>query len=433
MSPPRHDASIIIVGAGTWGCSIALHFVRRGYSNITVLDPYELPSPIAAGNDVNKIVEEASFDDGSDDNYVWRTLRQLATKGWTTDPVFIPFYHNTGYIQCAHTAEGLAQLIEHEKLDQDPEMEWLDKPAAFRKAMPEGVLTGDFPGWKGGFKRSGAGWVFARGALMAAYEESKRLGVKFITGSEGNVTKFVIDHNDIVGVEIENGKRHLADTIILANRAQAPSLLDFKDQLRPTAWTLAHIKMTPEERELYKNLPVLFNIEKGFFMEPDAERGELKICDEHPGYTNFIDTPNGKASVPFARQQIPLEAEERVRDFLRDTMPQLTDRPFSFARVCWCADTPDRHFLIDRHPQWPSLVLAVGGSGHGFMHISSIGGLVADTMEGVLDERLKEAFRWRPETAINRDWQDVQGRRGGPNRVMDFKEVKEWTSIPPRT
>ena len=345
----------------------------------------------------------------------------------------MPYYHDTGYIICAHTPEGLEQLIKREMLDQQADIEWLDTPEAFRAAMPKGVLTGDFPGWKGGFKRTGAGWVFARGALNAAFIEAERLGVKFITGTEGNVTKLIAEGGDIIGVLTADGTTHLAETTILAAGAQASALLDMKDQLRPTAWTLAHIKMTAEECELYTNLPVLFNIESGFFMEPDAENHELKICDEHPGYCNWVTTPSGtKSSVPFAKHQVPLEAETRVRDFLRDTMPQLSERPFSFARICWCADTPDRNFLIDRHPEFKSLVLAVGGSGHGFMHITSVGGYVADVLEGKLDVRLKKAFRWRPETAIGRDWSDVQGRRGGPNRVMDFQEVKEWTKIEER-
>lgn len=43
--------------------------------------------------------------------------------------------------------------------------------------------------------------------------------------------------------------------------------------------------------------------------------------------------------------------------------------------------------------------------------------------------RLRKAFRWRPETAVGRDWSDVQERRGGSNKVMDFQDVKEWTNI----
>lgn len=57
MAPLSGQSNILIVGAGTWGCSTALHLARRGYQNVTVLDPHPVPSPIAAGNDINKIME----------------------------------------------------------------------------------------------------------------------------------------------------------------------------------------------------------------------------------------------------------------------------------------------------------------------------------------------------------------------------------------
>lgn len=56
--PLNHKSSILVVGAGTWGSSIVLHLARRGYQNVTLLDPYPIPSAISAGNDVNKIAEQ---------------------------------------------------------------------------------------------------------------------------------------------------------------------------------------------------------------------------------------------------------------------------------------------------------------------------------------------------------------------------------------
>ena len=106
------------------------------------------------------------------------------------------------------------------------------------------------------------------------------------------MTKLLEEKGDIVGFETADGTVYKADTTILAAGAQAPALLDLKDQLRPTAWTLAYIKMSKEECALYKSLPVLFNIESGFFMEPDEEKGELKIYDEHPGYCNLTTSPS---------------------------------------------------------------------------------------------------------------------------------------------
>lgn len=301
--------------------------------------------------------------------------------------------------------------------------------------MPPGILTGEFPGWKGWFSHKGAGWIHARKAMVSAHNEAKRLGVKFITGTpHGKVVELVYKDGDVIGARTADDAFHHANHTILAAGAGSDRILDFKKQLRPTAWTLSHIQMTPEESQLYRNLPVLFNVAKGFFMEPDEDQHQLKICDEHPGYCNFVqDTahPGEVRSVPFAKEQIPLEAETRAREFLRETMPHLADRPFVFARICWDADTPDRAFLIDRHSEYPSLVVAVGGSGNGAMQMPSIGGFISDALEGKLQKELNDVVRWRPDTAVDRDWKSTQNRFGGPNLLMDFQDVKddEWTQI----
>lgn len=329
----------------------------------------------------------------------------------------------------ANTPLGLKYLDES-GISELPGFKHLGNADDFRKTMPSGVLTGEFPNWQGWYREHDSGWVHARKAMVSAATEAQRLGVKFVTGSSGDVTSLVYADGDAAGVKTADGSEHHADRIILSAGANADGLLDFKNQLRPTAWTLMHIKMTEQETALYKNLPVLYNLEQGFFMEPDEDNHELKICDEHPGYCNWVVQSDGiRKSVPFARHQVPKEAEDRTRAFLRDTMPQLAGRHFSFARICWCADTVDREFLIGPHPDSPSLLLAVGASGHGFMYIPTIGGFVADALEGVLDAEIAKAWRWRPEMAVHRDWEDTQGRYGGPNKVMDFQKVDEWTSI----
>ncbi|GAW25841.1 putative fructosyl amine:oxygen oxidoreductase [Rosellinia necatrix] len=226
--------------------------------------------------------------------------------------------------------------------------------------------------------------------------------------------------------------------------------------------------MTPSEAELYKDLPVLFHVEEGFFMEPSAETHELKICDEHPGYINPVygrsspdaggdGTSEGERRVvigfkPFARRQIPLKSEERIRALLRDTMPHLAARSFSLARICWDADTVDRLPLIDWYTASGNgrddvsdrrdadgdggsvegggrLLLAVGGSGHCFKTMPAMGQVVLELLEGRIDDRTRRAFRWRPEIAQGRDWWDVQGRWGARGEVMDFNKVQGWTGI----
>ena len=363
------------------------------------------------------------------------TCTRAALKGWQTDPVFAPYFHETGFIVAASTPELIAHLKKQEIDPMQADFEDLQTPADFRNTMPPGVLTGDFPGWKGWLSRKDTGWIHARKAIVSAATEAKRLGVQFITGSpEGQVVELIYENGDVKGASTADGKRHMTDYTILAAGAGSDQLLDFEKQLRPTAWTISHIRMSPEEAQQYRNLPVLFNPGKGFFIEPDEDHHELKICDEHPGYCNFVEDfrrPGEERSVPFAREQIPLEAEARARSFLQETMPHLADRPLAFARICWDTDTVDRAFLIDRHPRYASLVVAVGGSGNGAMQMPAIGGFIVDALEGKLQDELSNVVRWRPEMAIDRDWHSTQNRHGGLHKVMNLQEIKEdeWTCI----
>ena len=53
-------------------------------------------------------------------------------------------------------------------------------------------------------------------------------------------------------------------------------------------------------------------------------------------------------------------------------------------------------------------------------------------MEGKVSPRTHDIIKWDPESAVNRNWGDKLGRYGGPNKVMDFHDVKEWTNLKER-
>jgi sarcosine oxidase len=59
--------------------------------------------------------------------------------------------------------------------------------------------------------------------------------------------------------------------------------------------------------------------------------------------------------------------------------------------TCLYTMTPDSHFVIDRHPEWPQVVFAAGFSGHGFKFASVMGEALADlALEGA--SRYRSAF-----------------------------------------
>ncbi len=69
--------------------------------------------------------------------------------------------------------------------------------------------------------------------------------------------------------------------------------------------------------------------------------------------------------------------EERTRAFLREHLPMI-DGPSRRASVCIYTLTPDRHFVIDLHPDHANVALATGFSGHGFKFASVVGEILAD-------------------------------------------------------
>jgi len=47
-------------------------------------------------------------------------------------------------------------------------------------------------------------------------------------------------------------------------------------------------------------------------------------------------------------------------------------------KVCLFTNSPDEHFIIDLHPEYPQVALAAGFSGHGFKFCSVVGEILAD-------------------------------------------------------
>lgn len=113
---------------------------------------------------------------------------------------------------------------------------------------------------------------------------------------------------------------------------------------------------------------------------------------------------------------MPTRSFGEVRSLLELLKPEWSARKLLDPKICWCTDTPDRHFLICAHPAHPGLVLATGDSGHGFKMLPTVGGYVADVVEGREEgwgEDVRRAWRWRPETAGERPGDETRPGVGG--------------------
>jgi sarcosine oxidase len=71
------------------------------------------------------------------------------------------------------------------------------------------------------------------------------------------------------------------------------------------------------------------------------------------------------------------EDEGTFRPCLEQYMPR-ANGPVLAIRTCLYENSPDEHFILDRHPQHERVVVAAGFSGHGFKFASVVGEAMAD-------------------------------------------------------
>jgi glycine/D-amino acid oxidase-like deaminating enzyme len=82
------------------------------------------------------------------------------------------------------------------------------------------------------------------------------------------------------------------------------------------------------------------------------------------------------------------------RDFLGKALPDVLDAPVISNRLCMYCDTWDGDFWIDHDPDRPGLIVATGGSGHGFKFAPMLGPIIADVVEGEQNP-FANRFKWR--------------------------------------
>ena len=90
---------------------------------------------------------------------------------------------------------------------------------------------------------------------------------------------------------------------------------------------------------------------------------------------------NETLSAEDMRREVDAEDEALLRDFGARYFPDGTGDTLAL-RACMFTNTPDEHFILDRHPAHPQVVLASPCSGHGYKFCSVVGEIVAELATG---------------------------------------------------
>lgn len=115
---------------------------------------------------------------------------------------------------------------------------------------------------------------------------------------------------------------------------------------------------------------------------PGSDRRGFKIADDTRG-EEFDPTHSERLTNP--------KTLKTVREYMGFRFPALRDAPLIETRVCQYEQTPDSHFIIDRHPKNENVWLVGGGSGHGFKHGPAVGEMMAELI--LKDEEPQKIWR----------------------------------------
>lgn len=139
--------------------------------------------------------------------------------------------------------------------------------------------------------------------------------------------------------------------------------------------------------------------DKPFYGLPRIRVPGVKIGWHHAGLP--LEDPEERPPVDEANLQV-------LRERVRRRLPHLESEPFEVVQ-CLYTNTPDYHFILDRHPELPGVAIGTGFSGHGFKFAPAVGEILAAL---ALDEeppvpvetfslaRLRHPERLQPRTGV---------------------------------
>lgn len=108
---------------------------------------------------------------------------------------------------------------------------------------------------------------------------------------------------------------------------------------------------------------------RSFYGFPAIDGQTLKVAEHSGG--DIVSDPLLVDRVIHDRDSEP------VSQFVSQCLPLTASRSQRQA-ICMYTITPDRHFVVDNHPEFPNVSIGCGFSGHGFKFTSVLGAALAD-------------------------------------------------------
>jgi glycine/D-amino acid oxidase-like deaminating enzyme len=374
MQPaPRLKSHVIVVGAGAFGGWTALSLLRRG-ARVTLVDSWGPGNSRASSGGETRVIRGVY---GSNRTYVELAGRAFVL--WRE--------HEQAVGQRLYTETGALWLVASE----DDALERSSMPLLRDAGLPFRELTTAeaakrypqiaFDGIRWALLELRAGYLLARRACETVVEVFRAEGGTFIQGHARPGTP----KGGGLGSLIVEGREPIeADTFVFACGPWLGQVFHdlLGSKIRATRQEVYFFGAPPGERFSDSQMPVW--IEHGarlFYGIPGNQHRGFKVADD----------TRGAVVEPTTMERLPsTEGLAAARVLLARRFPGLKDAPLVEARVCQYENSPDEHFIIDRHSELSNTWIAGGGSGHGFKFGPALGERISAIVLG--DRRTDEMF-----------------------------------------
>jgi sarcosine oxidase len=359
--------SFVVVGAGAFGSWTALSLLRRG-ARVTLIDAWG-PGNLRASSGGESRIIRGTY--GPEQPYTKMTARAMPL--WTEfeQRWQIKLLHRTGVLWLVTAQEDQFERGSLPHLREAGIAYQELSPSEIRRRWPQIHL--EDVRW--GIYEPDGGFLRAQLACQAVVHAFVAEGGQY---RQACVLDHDLESGLPSGVTLQDGSKLSSDQYVFACGPWLGKL--FPETIGP------HLRSTKQDVFFFgtpagnnsfseNNLPVWADHGDKFLYGMPASVGRgFKMADDTRGPA--FDPTSGERTVSS-------DGLAMMRDYLAFRFPGMKNAPLIETRVCQYENTPDYHFIVDRHPRANNIWLVGGGSGHGFKHGPALGEMVAElAMEG---------------------------------------------------
>jgi len=354
---------VIVVGLGAMGSATAYQLSRRG-AKVLGLEAFTPAHDKGSSHGESRIIRQAYFEDPAYVPLVLRAYELWDELEGESDESLLSITggiaigpHNgtlvTGCLKSA-TTHGLG----HELLDFNQ----------MRRRFPQFALTED----EIGFYEEKAGYLKPEECIRQHLRAASKRGAD-LRFEEPMLSWTAAQEGDGVSVTTEKQTYHARSLVLSVGSWFAELVPDVAMPVVVSRRVLFWLKPLYESSSFDRGV---FPI---FLWEPEGSPlfyGLPRISEDGSPKVG-IHSGDETCTPSTIDRRIHPRDESAIRSAIGSRIPALNGE-ISHTATCMYTMTPDEHFIINTHPNYPQVSLAAGFSGHGFKFSSVVGEILCD-------------------------------------------------------